>query len=429
MSAEQAIKDMVKEAVSAQHADLLEEMRAKAKEMIADTAKQVTNTQIQALKAAGASLGAAKASVEMDDEGNVEHFQSGKGSRFLFYILRAAEAGYRGMAGRDYASQLASKDGNKITAKALSSSILGDGGALVPGEFASEIIEALVPISVVQGAGATVVPMNNGSLSLPFIDTSAAASYVAENKAAAVSQPGTGLIQLRDHKLRCIVPVSNDLLRNGGANAENAVRRNMMRVLGARRDLAFLRGDSVNGTPKGIKEFAQNSQDATLAPTVATITTDTTSLLAKVWAQNVTFTNPVWFMSSRSFWFLRGLRTTNGEYAFPELQMAASGNAMGMLLGFPVYVSNQIPENLDYSGMATNDESEIYFVNAEDMIIAQNEEMRVEAFPGGSYNDGTNQVSGIQTDQVVLALTDVHDFGMNYRGREAGVINQVRYGA
>lgn len=436
MSATKEIVQIMKEHLGEAVADAVKEQREKAAAELnaqVDSAIEQRMAVERARGNAGADANPFGHQVVEDDDGDIERFENGKGVRFLSYILRAAMESSGAFAGPIHkrAADLAHKDGRKITAKALSASDLAAGGAVVPPGFSQEIIEALQSYAVVQAAGPTVVPLN-GSYSQPFINASATSYYVAENAAATVSEPTTGLITMTEHKLRCITPISNDLLRSGGPAAENAIRRNMLRSLATRRDLAFLRGDDTNGSPKGLLNWAVESINADGTNSIATITEDAARIMSLVNENDVELFNPVWFMTVREFWYLRSLRTANGEYAFPELQMTDGlpQLAKGYFLGAPVFCSTQLPTDLDTSSGGNNNEADILFVgDASSMMIGQAENMRVEAFPGGTYNDGANSVSGITRDQTVLAVTDSHDFALEYRGNEVGRIRQVTWGA
>ncbi len=429
-AAEEKILSMIEEKLGPALAEQVEDMRKRAVDQID---KEVT-TQVKA-RLAGIDREGLEGKTVVNDDGDVEHYPNGISTRYMTYMMRAAaDANTIGRGGAgflDHAKRLAEAEGNHVTAKALGTSVLGSGGALVPTQYSSEIIDALQPRAVVQQSGAQVMPLR-GSMSIPFMNSSALSEYVDENAAATVSEPTTGNLNFTEHKVRTIVPVSTDLLRIGGPAAERAVRTNMLRSMAARRDLAMLRGDDANGSPKGLLSWAQTVENANGTVNVANITGDATDLMAAVEDEDVLLDQMRWYVAPRTFWYLRGLRTANGEYAFPELQMmdGLPQGARGYFMGAPVYVSTQIPTNLDTSETAGNDETDVLFVgHAEDLIIAQGEEMRIEVFPGGTYNDGASSVSGITRDQTVMAITDTHDFAPQFRGNEVGVLRQVTWGA
>jgi HK97 family phage major capsid protein len=117
----------------------------------------------------------------------------------------------------DYANRVYSDAG---VAKALAESTFIDGGAIVPPQFSSEIIEVLRAATVVRALGAREVPMPNGTITMPYGSTGMTAYAVAENSNATVSQQVFGQLVLRAHKIRAIVPVSNDLLNDASPQAD-----------------------------------------------------------------------------------------------------------------------------------------------------------------------------------------------------------------
>ena len=127
--------------------------------------------------------------------------------------------------------------------KALGVSTIAAGGALIPPEFASGIIELLDAKAVFRQAGPMRMPMNTGSLTMPYVNTGATAYYTGEGANATKSEPTFGQLQLRDHKLCTLVPVGNDLLRNGGQAADNAIRSDVVRAMAGKEDLTFLASD------------------------------------------------------------------------------------------------------------------------------------------------------------------------------------------
>jgi HK97 family phage major capsid protein len=327
---------------------------------------------------------------------------------------------------RIHAAELAEKAGDKNIAKALGESTLAGGGALLPPEFASGVVEFLRAKTVVLESGVTVLPMNGGSLTLPFQGGGATSAYTGENQNTTSSQPNFGQLQLSDKKLRTVVPTSNDLLRNGGASVDRIIRDDMVKSMANRMDLALIRGDGSSNTPKGLlfHAVAGNKFNASATFNLDNATIDLTKAILKVKEKNVDLTGgPTgtsgWLFSTRTETALRRLRDGNGNLAFKDEM------DRGLLWGFPFRVTTQIPENL---GGGT-DESEIYFAAFDVTVLGENESIIVEVFPGGSYFDGSSVISGISQDQTIFASTALHDFGARQRGNEIAVIQAVKWGS
>ena len=79
--------------------------------------------------------------------------------------LRLLAAG-KGDPGR--AADVAKSWGDNYMAKSLNESVFSAGGALVPEEFMNELIPMLRAKTIVRSLGATSIPMNRGSLTMPF---------------------------------------------------------------------------------------------------------------------------------------------------------------------------------------------------------------------------------------------------------------------
>lgn len=325
----------------------------------------------------------------------------------------------------DRAIQMAKVHGEKTLVdsweKALGADTLAGGGAMLPPEFSSAVIEELGAKSVVRRMGTTVLPMNSGSLTTPFISGDATAAYTVEGANATKSEPTFGQLQLSDKELVCLVPVGNRLLANGGPTIDNIIRQHMVRVMRRKEDVTFIRSSGASGEPKGMLYWCPASQknDANGTVNLANVTTDLGVAIRELKDQDVDLDeSPGWLMAPRTEIYLKTVRDTNGNLAFkPEMDT-------GMLYGYPFAVTSQIPDNL---GGATN-ESEVYLAAFDMLVIAENETLAIEAFPGGAYHDGSAVQSGISRNETVIRTTALHDFGAQQRGTEIAIIEAVKWG-
>lgn len=390
----QAIRDVVGEEI----ADMREELAEKNKEDNTDGAR-------------AAVLGQSKQAEEAP----------AKGIRLARWVRVLTAA--RGDT--DKAAQIAQKWGDEQLQKVLVESTLEDGGALAPPEYVAEVIELLRARATVRSLGATSMPMNAGTLNIPYLSQGTSASYVGESSNIPTTSLKTGLMSLTAKKLAAIVPLSNDLLRDGGSSpqVDAIVRNDLVRELGLREDLAFIRDDGTEYTPTGIRHLADaahvfdRTQDGGVN-TLATATADLSKMVRVVEEGDVPLESPGWIMTPRTKWWLMSLRDGNGNFAFkPEMDG-------GTLFGFPFRVTTQIPSNL---GGGT--ETELYFCDFASAIIGENTQLIIEPFQGGAYHDGSNVQSGISLDQTVIRAIAKHDFGLRYRGVEAAVLTAVDWGA
>jgi len=139
-------------------------------------------------------------------------------------------------------------------------------------------------------------------------------------------------------------------------------------------------------------------------PSSSDVEADLVSMLDDLEGSDVDMTNPAWFMSSRTKNYLINLRDGNGNLVYPTI----SEGAMPSLYGYPVYVSTNVPNNIN------SNESEIYFVNMNDTMIAETGGMEITADSTASYMEGSNLVSAFSRDQTVIRAIVRHDFGVAY---------------
>jgi HK97 family phage major capsid protein len=312
------------------------------------------------------------------------------------------------------------KWGDEEISKALQESIFEAGGAIVPDEYVAEIIDLLSAQTVVRGSGVTTMPMNSGSLTMPFLADRATAEYVGELQNIPPSQPQFGQLQLSAKKLAALVPISNDLIRDSSPQADTIVRNDMVRSIGLREDLAFIRDDGTQSKPKGMRFWANSDHvfDRTMdgsSVTLAEIISDLGKAIRFLEDANVPIMQGGWLLTPRVKWFLATLLDGNGNRIFWDEMMA------GMLYGYPFRVTTQIPNNLTVGSISNA--TEVYFADFSSLVIAENTQLIVEVFEGGAYYDGSTIVSGISTDATVIRALARHDFGARYRGKEIAVIN------
>jgi HK97 family phage major capsid protein len=140
---------------------------------------------------------------------------------------------------------------------------------------------------------------------------------------------------------------------------------------------------------------------------LANVTVDLGKLWLALRGANVRMANCGWLMAPRTENYLRNLRDGNGNKAFPEME----GMTTPRLQGYPVASTTQIPTNLAVTG---SNESEIYFVDFNDAIIAEVPGMIIDASGEAAYHDGSNVVAAFSLDQTVIRVIAQHDFGMRY---------------
>lgn len=358
-------------------------------------------------------------------EGNAKAMAAGKGIRAAQFVRALAAS--RGDQGKAVGfAKSAFGDSSDVT-KALAEMVFEAGGVLVPDEFVDEIIELLTGRAVVRSLGAVSLPMEGGSLSIPRQTAGAQANYIGEMQRIPVSEERFGMLQLTAKELVAMVPISNNLLRDAarrsGTRVDEIVRNDLIQALALREDLAFIRGDGLNNTPKGLRNWAVATQinAATQASTAATIdevVTDLARKMSEIEDAEIPMTKPGWIMNTRSKWYLMTLKTTSGEYWFKEEL------GKGTLWGLPYKTTNQIPRNL-----GSGKESEVYLADFANCIIAENSDLEIAVSTEASYIDAQGQtISAFQQNQTLMKAITRHDFGVRH-DQAVSILTGVKWGA
>lgn len=345
----------------------------------------------------------------------------------------------------DFIDQKYGPEGAHV-ARALATSIGSAGGFLVPPEMSSDVIELLRPASVVMALEPRILPMPSGNLMIPRIQGGATANYVGENQPMSPSQPQFGMVQLSAKKLTAEVPISNDMIRFPSVSTDAIVRDDMVKSIAVRGDLAFIRGNGGQFSPRGLRSFAAAASlagtnviaanvlvgsayaaggQAQTIQALASITGDLSKAELALEQANIPMTRPGWIMSPRTKQYLMNIRDGLGNYAL-QAEMSR-----GMLRGKPFKTTTQVPNNLaavaSDGATATTDGSEIYLADFNEVFIGEAYGLELDVFPGGAYVDANGQMqSGISNDQTVMRAIVQHDMAMRQEAAVA-VLTGVRW--
>jgi hypothetical protein len=116
------------------------------------------------------------------------------------------------------------------------------------------------------------------------------------------------------------------------------------------------------------------------------------------------------------------LRDGNGNLGFPEMQR-------GMLKGSMYRTTTQIPNNLTIAALSNRPNcSEIYYVEATELIVADTPTMDLKVSDEAAYFDGSAVVSAFSRDVVVYRLILEHDFNIRHP-QSAAYMQGVDWGA
>ena len=296
------------------------------------------------------------------------------------------------------------------------------GGVLVPENLSSEVIELLRPKSVVRKLGARTLPFDNGNVTIPRLKGGAIVGYIGADSDMPATEQTFDDLKLSAKKMAALVPIANDLIKYAGVNpnVDQIVVGDLTAAIGAREDKAFIRDDGSANTPKGLRfwALASNVLKASDGSTLQKIETDLGKAILALENADANLTQPGWIMAPRTFRFLEGLRDGNGNKVYPEL-------ANGMLKGYPVGKTTQVPINLGEAGK----ESEIYFTDFGDVFIGEEETLEIDYSKEATYKDGDgNVISAFQRDQTLIRVIAKNDFGPRHV-EAMSVLSGVTWGA
>ncbi len=317
-------------------------------------------------------------------------------------------------AAAEYAQKNLGAIGGEVS-MALTQNTASGGGVLVPANLSGTVIEHLKPQSVVRKMGAVPLPLKNGNLQIPKITGTVNGGYVGKDDDSPVSQQSFGDLQLSSKLLSVLVPISNHLIENAGVDVgvSSLIVNDTARSIGTTEDIAFIRGDGTNNTPKGMRNWA--------LPGSIIPATDVTSLTGQALIQaiiadagrtklalsraDVPMTNPGWLMHPDTVQFLEDLVTTVGNKVFPEI-------AEGKFRGHRFATTTQIPTNLSLAASgASGNGSELYFVDFDQMIIGESKALSIAISTEATYKEGGQVVSAFQRRQTLIRVETENDFG------------------
>jgi HK97 family phage major capsid protein len=336
-------------------------------------------------------------------------------ARFAIGIFHAK--GGLGMNGA--AAFIERRFGDKDVAKALNSSGVATGGALVPQAFATEFIELLRAETVIRKAGPVVLPMPLGNMTIPRMSGGATAGYQGELDDIVASQETFDDLQLNAKKLTALVPVSNDLIRRAAIGVEGIVRDDLVQTVARREDLAFQLGDGSAGSPIGFLNLVPTSNKLTVAAFTATDNaTILTAVVGTLLGMKMTLRmnmsrmiRPVWIGSPLTEAFLSGLRDQVGNFVYKDELDA------GTLMKYPFMVTQQLPTNVNTGTTQSpvNNGTFLFLVDMNDVILAETYNVVIDASDVASYKDaGGNSVSAFTRDQTAFRVIEEHDFNMRH---------------
>ena len=293
--------------------------------------------------------------------------------------------------------------------KALSATVPGDGGYLVPEVYASEIIELLYPATVIYALGARRLGMTNGNLNIPKIRSGSRAMFVGENRQISKTKPEFGNLKLSAKKLTALIPMSNDLLRSTNFDNDVIVGQDITKQMALGVDFGALLGTGGEFQPVGITKnpnvltIDATKLDAEYASSAGVLTAAFPNYLVAAVLKNNVLAGSLGFTFNTSVeQYFKNLRDGVGNFIFAEEM-----NKNGTLVGYP-YRSTNLLETV-------GGKTKIIFGDWNDLVIGEQGALEIETSREGSWTDDTGKlVSAFENDQTLVRAINNVDTGLRH---------------
>jgi HK97 family phage major capsid protein len=293
--------------------------------------------------------------------------------------------------------------------KALSVTVPGDGGYLVPEVYANEIIELLYPATIIYSLGARRLGMANGNLNIPKLKTGSRALFTGENRSIPKSAPKFGNLKLSAKKLTALIPMSNDLLRSTNFDNDVIVGQDITKQMALGVDWGALLGTGGEFQPLGITNNKNvlnvdvTTLDAAYSSTNGVLTAAFPNYLVAAVLKNNVYADGLGFTFNTSVeQFFKSLRDNVGGFIF-----AKEMNESNTLAGYPYKTTNLIA--------TVGGKTQIIFGNWNDLIIGEQGALEIETSREGSWTDDAgNLISAFENDQTLIRAIDNVDVGLRH---------------
>ncbi|MHB2020756.1 MAG: phage major capsid protein [Candidatus Xenobia bacterium] len=302
--------------------------------------------------------------------------------------------------------------GNERLQKVLDAQTPTAGQYIVPIEYSNEIIEVLRELTFVYELGSRKYPMNKQIVKIPRIDLATVAAYFGERKKTPVGQPQFGQIELKEKKLGCLVPISNDLLESSDPAADEVVKQDMTLSMALKRDEKALLGDGTDDTPMGLLQtlLGQTNQPQVLANNAFLSPDDPTKFVQKVLLKRKKILRGGWVFPSTIWLQLMNMKYQTGQYIYRD-EMTKDGILKGTLLGFPYAVSDLLTLGTDSHAMGT-----IVFGDWSEFFVGERNIMQLMMSLEASFTDPVTGAThnAMEEDLTLVRAIDKHDFATRH---------------
>lgn len=270
--------------------------------------------------------------------------------------------------------------------RAISDGVSATGGSLIPQEWVDFVIPELGARAVVLKAGPNIVPMQHTTMNLPGITVNQSVGMVGENAAITESDPTTNNTPLTLHSAKFLTGLSLEWLRDATPETDAALQASLARSLSRYVDGQMLNGPGGGNNALGLSQitFPAGNQifaGGGAANGAAPVYDDFNTLISNLDEANAPQEGRCWFMRPGALGVVRGIKDTLGRPLFYDnLQQGAllvaagaitdlSTGPSGFILGYPVYTTTNVPNNLTRG--SNNTTSYILLAAMSDIYVGQ----------------------------------------------------------
>lgn len=315
------------------------------------------------------------------------------------------------------------KNGYGQMVKELVSTTPSAGGYAVPEPLANEIIEILREDSAFLAGGPRRLGLPNGNLTIPAGDTGVTGGYGAEASNISVEQQTFREVVLSAKRLSVLVPASNELLSWSIGGMESFIQDDMRGALGELMDLNLLRGTGLSNTPLGITKISGVTSFAALGTTIQQIEATAAKAETEMRNKKVMGRRAAWIMAPRTRIYLSGLRDSNGNRVYPELQYGPDAGGPRWR-NKPVYETTMMPINLGTGG----DETDIHLIDFSHVLFGEASGLSFAVSEHASYDVSGTMYSAFQRNVTLIRAIMHHDADIRHTGAVVN-ITDVTWGA
>lgn len=297
----------------------------------------------------------------------------------ILWVLNGARAGNLPSDAK-YAAEV------DFVKRAISDGTSSAGGSLIPQEWTDFVIPELGARTVVLKAGPNVIPMQHQIMNIPGITINQTVAMVGENAAITESDPTTNNTPLTLHAAKSLTGLSLEWLRDATPETDAALQASLARGVARYVDGQMLNGPGGGNNALGLSQIAFPTGNQIFAAGGAAngatpVYDDFNALVAALDEANAPQEKRCWFMRPGALGAIRGIKDSLGRPLFYDnLQQGAlliasgaitdlSTGPDGFILGYPVYTTTNVPNNLTRG--SNNTTSYILLAAMSDVYVGQ----------------------------------------------------------